>query len=110
MRRRTFRGPHQFMRSPNMSKTMVEKKKSCAPHMMDVSACMQLDIAQCELRMEECKGGCKIYCICEDELACVTMQDLCRKMLECPCSISCTKDGVVVCRCDFDCCDCRCEM
>lgn len=93
-----------------MSKTIVDKKKSCSPYKMNATACAQLDIPQCELRMEECKGGCKIYCTCDDELACARLHDLCRNMLECPCSISCTKDGLMVCRCEFDCCDCSCEM
>src|SRR5262245_29078897 len=96
------------MRSLDMSKTIVEKKKSCSPYML--GTCAQLDVPQCELRMAECTGGCKIYCICDDELACATLHDLCRTMLDCPCSISCTKDGVVVCRCDLDCCDCCCEL
>ena len=64
----------------------------------------------CEIRIEECGKGCKIYCTCDDELACAALHALCRNMLDCPCSVSCTKDGVMVCRCEFDCCDCSCEV
>jgi hypothetical protein len=74
---------------------------------MDATQCT---IACCEIRMEECCDGCKIYCICDDATACAALQKLCRN-LDCgACSVQCTRDGQACCECCFDCCDCTCEM
>ena len=37
-------------------------------------------VPRCEIRIEKCAGGCKIICCCDDEIACGTLQNLCRML------------------------------
>lgn len=67
-------------------------------------------VPQCEIRMEECADGCKIYCCCDDEVACMMMQKLCSSLSCDHCSVCCCMDDECVCECNFSCCDCTCEM
>ena len=68
------------------------------------------DVVCCEIRMEECRQGCKIYCTCDDEATCAALQNLCNMIENCVCSVRCIRDGEMCCECCFDCCDCTCQM
>jgi hypothetical protein len=85
----------------------MQKSKSACASPKGATKCA---IPQCQIRIEECSEGCKIYCICEDGAACEMLQKLCRSMAcEC-CKLQCMRDGVMCCECCFDCCECSCEM
>lgn len=88
-----------------MTKTAT-KSRNCAPSKNEANC----QVPCCEIRIEECAQGCKIYCTCEDEVACQTLQNLCRKLEGCACNVQCTRDGELCCQCCFDCCECKCEM
>lgn len=67
-------------------------------------------VPRCEIRIEKCAGGCKIICCCDDEIACGTLQNLCRMLAGGMCSMTCTMNGIPCCTCNFACCNCTCEM
>lgn len=64
----------------------------------------------CEIRIEECKDGCKIYCTCDDMAACKALQNLCRTLDGGVCCVKCTCDSEPCCECCFAGCECSCEM
>ena len=47
-------------------------------------------LPRCEVEFEKCTGGFKIHCRCEDEVACGTLQNLCRMLCDGLCSCCCT--------------------
>jgi hypothetical protein len=53
------------------------------------------------LKFEKTKDGCKIFCHCDDEVACGTLQNLCRMLSEGLCSCCVTCNGIPVCQCNF---------
>jgi hypothetical protein len=67
-------------------------------------------VPRCEIKVEDCKGGCKITCSCEDEVACATLQNLCRSLAAGQCSICCQLNGVTVFDCKLTCGFCKCEF
>jgi hypothetical protein len=60
-------------------------------------------LPRCEVEFEKCTGGFKIHCRCEDEVACGTLQNLCRMLCDGLCSICC-------CQCNLTCGTCKCEF
>src|SRR5262245_28436182 len=66
-------------------------------------------LPRCEIRMEKCKEGIKIFCSCEDEVACGALQNLCKMLAGGMCSCCCTMNGITVCQCNLSCGICKCE-
>src|SRR5262245_9138337 len=66
-------------------------------------------VPRCKIECEECTDGCKIYCSCDEQVACHTLQNLCRALAGESCCVCCTWNGVTLCQCNFTCCHCRCE-
>lgn len=64
---------------------------------------------RCEIKIERCKDGCKIFCSCDDDVACGTLQNVCKALAGGLCSVCCTWNGVTLCQCNFACCRCQCE-
>ncbi len=66
-------------------------------------------VPRCTIKVEKCKDGAKLICCCEDDLACATLQNLCKSLCDGLCSVSCLKNGLCVCQCNFALCNCTCE-
>lgn len=66
-------------------------------------------VPRCEIEFEKCAGGFKIHCRCEDDVACATLQNLCKQLAGGVCSCCCTLSGVTVCQCNLTCGMTRCE-
>lgn len=66
-------------------------------------------LPRCELKFEKCAGGCKIYCVCPDEVSCATLQNLCNMVCDGLCNCCCTLNGVTCCQVNLCCGTCRCE-
>lgn len=66
-------------------------------------------IPTCNIEFEKCKGGFKIHCKCDDEIACATLQNLCRSLAGGLCCCTCTWNGMTVCQCNLCCGNCKCE-
>lgn len=60
-------------------------------------------VPRCEIKVEKCTGGMKMHCRCEDEMACATLQNLCKMLAGGMCSISCTNNGIMMCQCNLVC-------
>ena len=67
-------------------------------------------LPRCTIRMEKCAGGMKMYCMCEDEVACGALQNLCKMLEGGMVSCCCTWNGMTMCMCNMCCCNCKCEM
>ncbi|MBX3451098.1 MAG: hypothetical protein KF777_16150 [Planctomycetaceae bacterium] len=67
-------------------------------------------VPRCSIEIEQCADGCKIKCCCDDDIACATLQNLCRMLAGGQCSVCCQLNGVTVLDCKFTCCHCKCEM
>ena len=92
--------------TPKMELGTKRSNSTCASK-NDAAMCT---VPTCEIRIEECRDGCKICCTCEDEAACATIQDLCRNLSDRSCEIECSQNGQACCKCCFTCCDCTCQM
>lgn len=66
-------------------------------------------VPRCTMQVEKCKGGIKIHCRCEDEVACATLQNLCKMMAGGMCSCICTMNGITMIQCNLTCGMCKCE-
>jgi len=66
-------------------------------------------VPRCDLEFEKCEGGFKIHCRCDDDVACATLQNLCKMLAGGMCSCCCTINGVVVCQCNLTCGITKCE-
>jgi hypothetical protein len=66
-------------------------------------------VPRCKLRFEKCKEGFKIHCTCDDDVACATLQNLCKALAGGLCSCCATLNGLTVCQCNLTCCICKCE-
>ncbi|MDZ4821189.1 MAG: hypothetical protein SGJ20_19690 [Planctomycetota bacterium] len=66
-------------------------------------------VPRCEITFEKCKGGFKLHCKCEDEIACGTLQNMCRMLCEGTCSCVCTCNGMTVCQCNLIMGICKCD-
>ena len=58
-------------------------------------------LPRCEVEFEKCTGGFKIHCRCDDEVACGTLQNLCRMLCDGLCSCYCTCNGICCCQCNL---------
>ncbi len=67
-------------------------------------------LPRCELKFEKCAGGFKIYCACDDEIACATLQNLCRMASDGLCSCCCTYNGIPCCQINLCCGTCKCDF
>jgi len=54
-------------------------------------------------------GGMKIHCSCDDDVACATLQNLCKMMCDGMCSCCCTMNGMTMCQCNMAMAMCKCE-
>ena len=66
-------------------------------------------VPRCTIKMEKCTGGMKIYCCCDDDKACCTLQSLCESLAGSACSCCCMWNGMMMCQCNLCCCACTCE-
>ena len=66
-------------------------------------------VPRCSIKFEKCEGGFKIHCRCDDDVACATLQSLCRSLAGGMCSCCCTLNGITVCQCNLTCGITRCE-
>jgi len=66
-------------------------------------------VPRCTIKVEKCAGGMKIKCVCDDEVSCLTLQNLCKALCDGMCSCCCTMNGMTVCQCNLCCGICTCE-
>lgn len=67
-------------------------------------------VPRCEVRVEKCKGGLKLHCTCDDDVACATLQNLCRSLSAGLCSVCCTQNGIPCCQVNLCCGNTKCEL
>ena len=67
-------------------------------------------VPRCTIKMEKCAGGMKMTCVCEDEVSCGALQNLCKMLADGMCSCCCMMNGLVVCQCNMMMCTCKCTM
>jgi hypothetical protein len=65
-------------------------------------------VPRCTMKIEKCKGGMKMTCTCEDEVAAGTLQNMCKMMAGSLCSCCCMMNGMMVCNCCLTMCKCEC--
>ncbi len=67
-------------------------------------------VPRCTFKVEKCQGGLKIYCSCDDKMACSMVQNLCTMLAGgmCNCCVMC--NGMTVCHYNFTMGLCKCEM
>ena len=95
---------------PNVGERMMNAVVAKKP--MRTVCCFDADmmnLPRCEMRVERCDGGCKIYCSCDDAEDRRALQAAGEKMAGKLCSVSCSLHGEPICHCTFNCCDCTCE-
>jgi hypothetical protein len=56
---------------------------------------------RCTMKMEKTADGCKIVCECDNDLACSTLQSLCKAMADQMCGCCVMMNGLPVCTCNF---------
>lgn len=66
-------------------------------------------LPRCTVKAEKCKEGMKLHCKCDDEVACATLQNLCKMLCDGTCSLTCTMNGLSVFQCNLTCGHCKCE-
>lgn len=66
-------------------------------------------VPRCQISFEKCAGGLKISCVCDDEVSCGTLQNLCKMLCDGLCSCSCTCNGIQVCQFNLTLGMCKCE-
>lgn len=67
-------------------------------------------VPRCTLRYEKCQGGMKIHCVCDDQMACSMMQNLCTMLVGGMCSCCVQMNGMTVCTCNLTMGICKCEL
>ena len=67
-------------------------------------------VPRCTMTCEKVKGGMKLTCSCDDDVACATLQNLCRMMAGGMCSFVCLMNGMPMMQCNMCCCNCKCEF
>lgn len=92
---------------PGMHPTMGSHPMQSPMGMPSANWCV---IPRCEMKFEKCAGGIKIHCICEDEVDCGALQNLCKMLAGgmCSCTVCC--NGMQVCCCNLAMGFCKCEM
>lgn len=96
---------HAVLKKQCANSTTRKEAGSRTNAMLNASQC-----TTCEIRIEECGDGCKIYCTCDDQSARKALQNICRTLDGGCCRVCCTCDGDLCCECCFAGCDCKCEM
>lgn len=66
-------------------------------------------VPRCTFKVEKVQGGCKITCLCEDQMACSMVQNLCTMLTGGMYSCCVTLNGMTVCTYNFTMGLCRCE-
>jgi hypothetical protein len=66
-------------------------------------------VPRCDMKFEKCDGGMRVVCRCADEVACATLQNMCRMMAGGMLSCCCMMNGMTVCQCNLFCGMCQCE-
>ena len=98
-------------RRSKMSNAVLKKNFGRMTTTVETNAgASQCNVLCCDIRMEECAEGCKIFCTTDDKAVCVKLQQLCRELDCCVCSVCCAREDECCCDCRFDCCECTCEM
>lgn len=98
-----------------MTNTVLSKKSACATTKSEsktrkqAKATAKQEVPCCEIRFEECRNGCKIYCTCDSSAICRELQELCCSLKNGCCSVQCCCDGQDCCECCFAGCECKCE-
>jgi len=67
-------------------------------------------VPRCTMKFEKCQGGMKINCVCDDQMACSMMQNLCNMLQGGTCSCCMMMNGMMVCSCHLIMGMCKCEM
>jgi hypothetical protein len=67
-------------------------------------------VPRCKVTMEKCTGGMKINCVCDDKVACGTLQNLCMSLMGSQCCCCCMMNGMMVYCCALTMGMCKCEM
>ena len=58
-------------------------------------------VPRCTMKMEKTADGCKIVCECDNDMACSTLQSLCKAMADQMCGCCVMMNGLCVCTCNF---------
>jgi len=66
-------------------------------------------LPRCTVEYEKTSGGFKIDCRCEDDVACGTLQNLCRMLSDGLCSCYSCLNGITIFQCNLTCGICKCE-
>jgi hypothetical protein len=69
-----------------------------------------LMVPHCAFKMERMTGGMKMSCMCDDKMACSTMQNLCKMLAGGMCTCCMYMNGMMVCMCNLTFGMCKCEM
>jgi hypothetical protein len=67
-------------------------------------------VPRCTFKVEKCQGGFKVYCSCEDKMACSMVQNLCTMLAGGLCSCCVMLNGMTVCGYNFTLGMTKCEM
>lgn len=67
-------------------------------------------VPRCQISFEKCKGGLRISCVCDDEVSCGTLQNLCKMLCDGTCSCVCNCNGIQVCQVNLTMGICKCEF
>lgn len=67
-------------------------------------------VPRCTFKFEKCQGGMKIYCTCEDKMACSMVQNLCTMLAGGMYSCYCMWNGMTVYCCNLTMGMCHCEL
>ncbi|WP_437230499.1 hypothetical protein SH661x_001999 [Planctomicrobium sp. SH661] len=89
--------------------TFASAQTGSAPAPATAPATNWCAVPRCELRVEKCKDGVKLHCSCEEEIACATLQNLCRSLAGGQCSVTCQWNGITVFDCKLVCGNCKIE-
>src|SRR5438874_10089335 len=96
--------------SASASSVVVSPGYCPTPGAATTTAGSFLMLPRCTLKVEKIKGGCKIHCGCDDQVACNMLQNLCRILEGGVCGFSCLLNGQCVCTCSLSCGHCSCEL
>jgi hypothetical protein len=66
-------------------------------------------VPRCTMKMEKTADGCKIVCECDNEMACSTLQSLCKSLAEQMCGCCMMMNGMCCCTCNFTMAMCKVE-
>jgi hypothetical protein len=67
-------------------------------------------VPRCTFKVEKCTGGFKVYCVCDDKMACSMVQNLCTMLVGGMCSCCVMFNGMMVCCYNLTMGMCKCEM